>query len=120
MLAQGVDSEVFGHFGSAPAFVIVDTEGGETLTVTNSDMDHEHGGCNPVTALGGHEVACVVVGGIGAGALGKLTNRGIVVYKAASRTVRENLELLRAGGLERFAPSFVCMGHGSGGGCSHH
>ncbi|RME41495.1 MAG: diguanylate cyclase, partial [Deltaproteobacteria bacterium] len=28
---QGLESEVYGHFGSAPAFVVVDTESHEVL-----------------------------------------------------------------------------------------
>ena len=29
---DGVESRVYGHFGSAPAFIIVDTEGKDVLT----------------------------------------------------------------------------------------
>jgi len=31
---EGVESKVYDHFGSAPAFIIVDTEGKEGLTVS--------------------------------------------------------------------------------------
>ena len=34
---EGVESKVYDHFGSAPAFIIVDTEGKEVLTVNNQD-----------------------------------------------------------------------------------
>ncbi len=69
---QGIESEVYDHFGSAPAFIIVDTEGKEVLTVNNRDLHHVHGACNPIMALDGKSVDAMVVGGIGAGALTKL------------------------------------------------
>jgi len=116
---QSLDSEVYGHFGSAPAFVLVDTETREAATITNGDQHHAHGMCSPLRALGGHEIDCVVVGGIGGGALMKLGQAGITVYKALGLTVRDNLDLLQAGSLPVFQPGHVCAGHSLSGGCSH-
>ena len=50
---EGIESRVYNHFGSAPTFIIVDTEGKEVLTVNNKDLHHVHGACNPVMALDG-------------------------------------------------------------------
>jgi len=116
---QSLDSEVYGHFGSAPAFVLVDTETKEAATITNGDQHHAHGMCSPLRALGGHEIDCVVVGGIGGGALMKLGQAGITVYKALGLTVQDNLDLLQAGSLPVFQPGHVCAGHSLSGGCSH-
>jgi predicted Fe-Mo cluster-binding NifX family protein len=69
---EGIESRVYDHFGSAPAFIIVDTKGKEVLTVNNKDLHHVHGACNPVMVLDGKSVDAMVVGGIGAGALVKL------------------------------------------------
>jgi predicted Fe-Mo cluster-binding NifX family protein len=44
-----------GHFGCAPALVIVDTERNEALVIKNQDLHHIHGGCNPIRALDGHQ-----------------------------------------------------------------
>jgi predicted Fe-Mo cluster-binding NifX family protein len=77
---HGVGSRVYDHFGSAPAFVIVDTEGNDVLSIDNRDLNHVHGACNPVMALDGKSVDAMVVGGIGAGALTKLNALGIKVY----------------------------------------
>jgi predicted Fe-Mo cluster-binding NifX family protein len=117
--AKGLDSEVYGHFGSAPAFVVVETETGQASDITNNDQHHEHGMCSPLKALGGHEVDCVVVGGIGAGALMKLGMSGISAYRAGAGTVAENLKLLSEDKLAKFQASHACSGHGHGGGCSH-
>lgn len=118
--ARGLDSVIFGHFGSAPFFVMVDTETSEVSELANADAVHEHGGCSPLKALAGaKKVDGVVVGGIGAGALGKLVSGGMQVYKSEGGSIRENLALLSSGQLKQFSPMFVCKGH-SGGGCSHH
>lgn len=115
-----LDGRVYGHFGSAPAFVLVDTEN-ETVTVLpNSNQHHAHGMCNPVAALAGQIVDAVVVGGIGGGALMKLNTAGITVYKAIAGTIAENIAFLTSGRLPRFQPGHTCAGHsGAGGECSH-
>jgi len=115
---QGIDSTVYGHFGSAPGFVIVDTDGNHVEEIGNSDQHHAHGMCQPLKALGGREVDAVVVGGIGLGALMKLHAQGVKVYRAAQGTVRRNMELIQSGDLPQFEANHTCGGHG--GGCSHH
>jgi len=118
--SPSLTSEIYGHFGSAPSFVLVDTETNDLKVITNADQHHAHGMCSPIRALGGHDIDCVVVGGIGGGALMKLNQSGIKVYKAAAGTVQENLALFAAGNLPAFAPGHVCGGHANGSACSHH
>ena len=60
---QGTDSRVHGHFGSAPYFVIVNTEKNSTEIIENPDRDHLHGQCQPLKALDGRRVDAIVVGG---------------------------------------------------------
>jgi predicted Fe-Mo cluster-binding NifX family protein len=115
-----LDSPVYGHFGSAPAFVLVDTETEALTVLPNVDQHHAHGMCNPVAALAGQTVDAVVVGGIGGGALMKLNMAGITVYKSTGGTIAENLAFLTAGRLPQFQPGQVCGGHtGEGGICAH-
>ncbi|MBI5848083.1 MAG: diguanylate cyclase [Nitrospirae bacterium] len=118
--SPSLESEIYGHFGSAPSFVLVDTETSDLNVIVNADQHHAHGMCSPIRALGGHKIDCVVVGGIGGGALMKLNQSGIKVYKAATGTVRENLTLYTAGLLQAFTPGHVCGGHANGSACSHH
>ncbi len=118
--AKGLESQVYGHFGSAPAFVLVDTETGDVRDLVNADAQHEHGQCSPLKALSGEQVDAVVVGGIGRGALGKLNASGVKVFRGPGEPVSKCLELFKSGGLQEFSPMLVCGGHGSGGGCSHH
>lgn len=115
---QGLESNVFGHFGSAPGFVIVETDTMGVEEINNSDQHHAHGMCQPMMALGGRKVDGVVVGGIGMGALMKLQAQGISVYRALQGTVRENVELIISGKLPRFAAEHTCGGGLNG--CAHH
>ena len=114
---EGMESRVYDHFGSAPAFIIVDTEGKEVLTVNNKDLHHVHGACNPVMTLDGKSVDAMVVGGIGAGALVKLNALGIKVYGAAAPTVKENLNLLSEEKLQELSVYNSCRSHQ--GTCGH-
>ena len=117
---DGLESLVYGHFGSAPAFIVVDTELGKAVTVNNRDLAHVHGACNPVQAIGGLSVEAVVVGGIGAGAITRLQAEGIKVYRSAAETVKQNLDLLKDGKLPELSVQNACGGHQQGpGGCSH-
>lgn len=118
---KGLESDVHGHFGSAPYFVFVDLDTGAVEIFENPDQDHQHGACNPMAALGGRQVDGVVVGGIGGGALKKLNADGIVVYRAIEGTVGENARMIKSGNLPIFEPDQVC-GHHHGvqiGGCAH-
>jgi len=116
---EGLQSPVYNHFGSAPLFVVVDTDSGEVAEVINRDLHHAHGACSPVKALGGHAVDAVVVGGIGGGALNGLTRAGIRVFRAEAPSIAENVARLQDGGLPQWAPGQTCGGHGHGHGCSH-
>ncbi len=118
----GLQSEVFNHFGTASRFIVVNDETKHMEILENQDLNHAHGQCQPLAALGGRSVDTVVVGGIGGGALNKLLNSGIAVYRAQKGTVQENLDSLKAGRLEAFSPQDTCQGHSIGGGvhdCSH-
>jgi predicted Fe-Mo cluster-binding NifX family protein len=115
---NGLESAVYGHFGSAPAFVIVDTDLKQASAVDNTNAHHEHGACNPILALGGKSVDAVVVGGIGAGAVMKLNSMGVKVFRAGAITVNENIALLNENKLQEVSMNGACQQHG-GGECGH-
>lgn len=116
---KGMESPVYAHFGSAPGFVIVDTENRNVDEFHNNDRHHAHGMCRPLRALGGRKVDAVAVGGIGKGALMKLQEQGIRVFRAAEGTVEENVELVAARQLPEFNPKTTCAGYAGGHGCAH-
>ncbi len=116
---QGVESIVYNHFGSAPLFIVVDSDTNAVTTIINRDQHHVHGACSPLKALDNQQIDAVIVGGIGAGALGKLNQAGIRTYRSQSETVSANLALFASGSLPEFALQSCCGGHGHGSGCAH-
>jgi predicted Fe-Mo cluster-binding NifX family protein len=88
---QGLKSALFGHFGSAPFFTLVESESNLVEVRDNRDQVHAHGACHPVAALEGLGVQAVVCGGMGLRALQKFEEAGITVYRSESQTVAEAL-----------------------------
>jgi predicted Fe-Mo cluster-binding NifX family protein len=116
-LDEGLESTVYGHFGSAPAFLIVDTDLKQISALDNKNVHHVHGACNPIMALGGNNIDAMVVGGIGAGAIRKLSAVGVKVYRAGAATVNENIALLGENRLQEVSMNDSCRQHG--GECGH-
>jgi predicted Fe-Mo cluster-binding NifX family protein len=115
---EGLTSRVYEHFGSAPGFVIVDIETQAVEEISNGDLHHAHGMCQPLKALGEHKVDAVAVGGIGMGALMKLQVQGVKVYRATEGTVGENIGLILKEKLPEFDARLTCAEHALGG-CAH-
>jgi predicted Fe-Mo cluster-binding NifX family protein len=111
---KGLQSPVSAHFGSAPVFLIVDTESGACRAVPNLERHHGHGMCHPLRALEGQAVEGAVVGGIGGGALARLRDAGIRVYLSDRATVEAALSAFRSGSLREATPAEACRHHGSG------
>jgi predicted Fe-Mo cluster-binding NifX family protein len=109
---RGLDSQVCAHFGSAPGFMIVDTDTRACRVIGNRNEHHAHGMCQPLAALAGETVDGIVVGGIGMGALMKLQAAGITVYRAMHPTVGETLAAFTAGSLAPVDQNEACAGHG--------
>lgn len=116
---EGINSIVYSHFGSAPMFIVVDTETDNVSIINNKDQHHSHGACNPIKALDGQSVDAVVVRGIGAGALSRLNQAGIRVYQAKAPTIKNNIEMFKSKSLLEFTLNHCCGGHSHGGGCAH-
>lgn len=116
---EGMGSTVYNHFGSAPIFMVVDTNTNSVAPINNQDQHHAHGACNPMKALDNQKVDAIVVGGIGAGALTRLNQMGITVHRAQAVTIRENIDLLASKSLPVLTVQGCCGGHSKDGGCAH-
>ncbi len=114
---RGPDSVVYGHFGSAPGFVMADTETMNIEPLANSDRGHAHGQCSPIKALAGASPDAVLVGGMGMGALRGLRSQGIRVFGCAEMTVSEAIRRFTAGELNELDENATCSGHSHGNHC---
>ncbi len=111
---NGIRSPVSLHFGSAPIFMVVDTETGSCRAINNGNLHHDHGMCQPLAQLAGERLDAIVVGGIGMGALGKLKTANICVYFAEHPTVEETVAAFKTGTLREVTPATACAQHGNG------
>ena len=113
---NGLESIPYNHFGSAPFFLVVDTETNDVTAINNGDLNHEHSKCQPIKAIGGADIDVVLVLGIGAGAINKLNSMGVKVFKANPTSLKENIDLFNDNKLIEFSPANSCTGHN----CGHH
>jgi ArsR family transcriptional regulator len=113
---NGIESNVYNHFGSAPMFFIYETDTESTEVINNQDLGHVHGMCSPIQALDGKSVDAIVVGGIGAGAINKLNLMGIKVYRAIEDTIQKNLQRFKENSIPQITLDHACNQHG---GCNH-
>jgi predicted Fe-Mo cluster-binding NifX family protein len=111
---EGLKSVVHAHFGSAPAFALVDTETEAFRMIPNANAHHQHGMCQPLSVLAQEQIDCVVVGGIGGGALSKMQAAGIRVFLADAANVEATVAALKAGTLQEVSPEMACRGHAAG------
>ncbi len=116
---RGLESPVSSHFGSAPMYLLADSETRQTRALSNARTVHEHGACRPLDALAGEKIDAMVVGGIGAGALMKLRGAGIRVFRATAPTVAGCLDAFLRNEAEEIDPAGACAGHGHDHGHDH-
>ena len=109
---EGKSAEVYGHFGSAPYFTIVDTEKDSVEIINNDNQHHSHGMCQPMNALVGKKIGAVVTGGMGGRAIQKLNEGGIKAYRTIPRTVTDIVSQFTKGGLEEITVQNACTQHG--------
>ncbi|NPU99842.1 MAG: dinitrogenase iron-molybdenum cofactor biosynthesis protein [Brevinematales bacterium] len=81
---KGMTSTVYGHFGSAPFYMLYNTDSGALEIMDNTTKEHAHGQCTPATELSEKNVGAVVCGGMGFRAINNLRGMGIKVYLAES------------------------------------
>ncbi|EKD52019.1 MAG: hypothetical protein ACD_62C00130G0003 [uncultured bacterium] len=115
---NGLQSEVSDHFGSAPFFMIVDTDTAKCEAIINNNQHHSHGMCQPLQTIGGHDFDSIVVRGIGQGALSKLTSAGKRVLVSSAGTIQSLVDEVKAGQCHDIDPAHSCGHHGHG--CGDH
>ncbi len=112
---EGLESIAFGHFGSAPFFIIYNSDNNEAKVIENQNLHHAHGACNPINALNNEPVDAIIVGGIGARAIQKLNAMNIRVFRAIEGSIANNIEALKLNKLMEFTSQTGCGHHDCGG-----
>ena len=107
---HGLSSVVFPHFGSAPVFLVVNTDTGAVAAHRNPAAE-THGRTHALDAIGGEAVDVAVVGNIGEGAIDRFRARGIPVYRAVRSTVAQVVSALKAGMLPEIDAGTCAGGH---------
>lgn len=90
---EGMESTIYGHFASAPWFLVVDTVIMQTYVLANCDEKNIYAGCDPFMALRDRHLDGIIVAGIGDDALRTMNMCGFKVYQAKSASVSENVDL---------------------------
>ena len=108
---NGIESNVSEHFGSAPYFMIVDTDTLLCNAITNTNSEHSHGMCQPLSVLSAHKFDGIVVGGIGAGALNKLRASNIKVFKTEHKNITDTIKAYKENSLKEMTPEASCSHH---------
>lgn len=108
---EGLQSKLYDHFGSAPYFIIYDTERDAIDVINNTNKSHIHGRCHPLGVINDHKIDAVLCRGIGLRALSKLRETGIKVYKAESTTFKDVLDEYNSNKSEEITIDETCINH---------
>jgi predicted Fe-Mo cluster-binding NifX family protein len=86
---KGMDSVMYGHFGSAPCFALYNTDTHTVVSSKNNEAEHEHGSCMPVDALRAMGAEAVLCRGMGLRATNLLMTAGIKPFLVEAGTIAE-------------------------------
>jgi predicted Fe-Mo cluster-binding NifX family protein len=109
--SRGLESQISQHFGSAPFYLIVDTESLEYQELPNKLRKHGNGNCHYFSGLRMAGIENLIVQDLGRGALQKLQAADSRVYKTPHRLVGESIEALKKSLLPEMRIDDVCQ-HG--------
>lgn len=109
----GLQSPMYGNFTSAPFFLEVDTDTGESTVIANCDTSAPGAGCNPFKALANRRLDGVIVDRVGDGGLEMLNMLGYRVYEAQTASIQENIDLF----LKQELPEALKMNSAEAGRC---
>ena len=109
--ANGLNSVVFGHFGSAPFFALFDTETQDISIVNNGLREHEHGQCMPVDAIRKTGATAVLCKGMGLRAANLLLEAGVTPYMVDAVTVSEAIAQYKAKNVTVLDANRACQHH---------
>lgn len=109
-----MESQMDQRFGRAASFIIVETKTMEYEAIENTGAAASGGaGISAAQLVADKGAEALITGNVGPNAMNVLKAAKIEIYKGNSLTVKENIELLNKGVLERISttvPSHFGMG----------
>ncbi|KAA3634988.1 MAG: hypothetical protein DWP97_05750 [Calditrichaeota bacterium] len=109
---EGLNSRLFGHFGSSPFFTLYNTDTEEVQVIENRNSHHSHGTCHPMNQLCIYKIDTVLCNGMGRRAVEALNAEGIETKISESESVQQAIADLQNGKTLDIDPSKACRGHG--------
>uniref|UniRef100_Q3AR31 Dinitrogenase iron-molybdenum cofactor biosynthesis domain-containing protein n=1 Tax=Chlorobium chlorochromatii (strain CaD3) TaxID=340177 RepID=Q3AR31_CHLCH len=110
--ANGRQSIVSEHFGSAPYFAVVESESGKCSIIENGGCHHPQGECSHGDVFAQHQATVLLCKGIGGRAASRVEASGVAIYVVPqANSLDEALQLLQNGSLQQFAAGDACRGH---------
>jgi predicted Fe-Mo cluster-binding NifX family protein len=109
---KGLDSLVYGHFGSAPFFAVYDTDTKDIVFTNNNESEHEHGKCMPVDAIRALNAEAVLCKGMGMRAANLLLAAGIKPFLVDASTVSDAIGKYHVQEVRVLDESTSCQAHG--------
>ncbi|OHD54892.1 MAG: hypothetical protein A2Y33_16100 [Spirochaetes bacterium GWF1_51_8] len=109
---NGMQSPMYGHFGSAPYYFLFDTDTEKYRIIDNTGKEHEHGNCTPASELAESKTDFVICSGMGMRAIQKLNALGIkVLFGQGITDSAEALGKFKAGELREISLDEACGHH---------
>ncbi len=121
---NGLDEAVGEHFGRVPAYTVFETETDE-VTIMDNTSEHMGGTGYPAEILARAGMNIMLCGGLGRRAISMFEELGVMVFVGATGTVRESIDMWKAGKLQAATDENACAQHayrgeGTGEGHDHH
>jgi predicted Fe-Mo cluster-binding NifX family protein len=91
--------------------MLVETPSRTWKAIRNGNDHHDHGHCNPITMFSDERPDAIVCLNIGAGAITRLGDMGVGVFKASARSVEEAVDLFEKGECVTLTEQDGCTAH---------
>jgi predicted Fe-Mo cluster-binding NifX family protein len=107
---NGLEDQIFPHFGRAPAFTIVDTDTLE-FEIQENVSEHFGGGSKAPSVVAGAGAEALLCSGIGPRAITMFESLGIRVFTGASGSVAASVKAFKEGRLHEATDKDACIQH---------
>lgn len=116
---SGLQSQVSGHFGRAPYFLLFNTTSGEARVVAHRSVHTGQSQQQPPEFLRDQGVEIMLCGNLGPKAVKMFEGFGVEVYSGANGTAEQAISLFKENKLQMATDQNACAEHRHGHGHDH-